>query len=154
MALVGRALLVLALVICLYGIGASLYGARAHKQPWVDSGRRAMYALFGVIAVAFAILLSAFLRNDFSYNVVAPIERITASSLRREGGSGILTRLFPKNPFSTPSRATAACEPRVSVSFSPLTASRVEMSARPAAATAVGTRSEPNHPTIRSMRRL
>src|SRR5579859_5439472 len=77
MALVGRALLVLALAICVYGIGASLYGARTHKQPWVDSGRRAMYALFGVIAVAFAILLSAFLRNDFSYNVVAQASSTT-----------------------------------------------------------------------------
>ncbi|MGN6169684.1 MAG: heme lyase CcmF/NrfE family subunit, partial [Solirubrobacteraceae bacterium] len=71
MALVGRALLILALLVCVYGIVASLYGARTGRQGWVDSGRRAVYALAGVAAIAFVILDVAFLRNDFSYNVVA-----------------------------------------------------------------------------------
>ena len=30
---------------CAYGIGASLYGARTGRRDWVDSGRRAVYAL-------------------------------------------------------------------------------------------------------------
>jgi len=29
----------------LYGIGASLYGARTGRRDWVDSGRRSVYAL-------------------------------------------------------------------------------------------------------------
>ena len=45
MAVVGRALLILALLAALYGIGASLFGARTGRREWVDSGRRAVYAL-------------------------------------------------------------------------------------------------------------
>jgi cytochrome c-type biogenesis protein CcmF len=70
-ALVGRALLILGLLVSLYGIGASLYGARTGRREFVASGRRSVYALFGLMALAFAILESAFLRSDFSYNIVA-----------------------------------------------------------------------------------
>ncbi len=71
MIVVGRACLILALAAALYGIGASLYGARAHRQAWIESGRRAMYAVFGIVAVAFGLLEGAFLRSDFSFDVVA-----------------------------------------------------------------------------------
>ncbi len=71
MALVGRALLILGLLVALYGIGASIYGARTANSAWVDSGRRSMYALFGLMAGAFAILEWAFLSNQFSFNIVA-----------------------------------------------------------------------------------
>ena len=71
MAIVGRALLILALVVALYGIGASLFGARSGRREWVDSGRRAVYALAGLATLAFAILEAAFLRSDFTFNVVA-----------------------------------------------------------------------------------
>ena len=56
MALVGRALLILGLGVCVYGIGASLYGARTANQQWIDSGRRAVYALAGLMTLAFVIL--------------------------------------------------------------------------------------------------
>jgi len=71
MAIVGRALLIVAFAVALYGIGASLYGAFAGGRAWVDSGRRAVYALAGVLTLAFAIMEAAFLRSDFSFNVVA-----------------------------------------------------------------------------------
>ncbi|MBB4664560.1 heme lyase CcmF/NrfE family subunit [Conexibacter arvalis] len=71
MATVGRALLILAFALTLYGIAASLYGARTGARQWVDSGRRAMYAIAGVLTIAFAILEVAFLRSDFSYALVA-----------------------------------------------------------------------------------
>lgn len=71
MALLGRTLLLLALAICLYGIGASLYGARTRRREWVDSGRRAVYALAGVAVIAFVLIEIAFQRNDFSFNIVA-----------------------------------------------------------------------------------
>src|SRR5438067_10311694 len=71
MALVGRALLILGLLVALYGIGASLYGAIAGRREFVHSGRRAVYALAGLMTFAFAILEAAFLRSDFSFNVVA-----------------------------------------------------------------------------------
>jgi cytochrome c-type biogenesis protein CcmF len=71
MAPVGRTLLIIALLIAGYGIFASLYGAREAKREWVDSGRRAVYALAGVTTIAWIILEAAFLRSDFSFNVVA-----------------------------------------------------------------------------------
>ncbi|MBV9943340.1 MAG: heme lyase CcmF/NrfE family subunit [Solirubrobacterales bacterium] len=71
MATVGRALLIMALGVAVYGIGASLYGARGDRREWIDSGRRAVYALAGLATLAFAILEAAFLRSDFSFDVVA-----------------------------------------------------------------------------------
>jgi cytochrome c-type biogenesis protein CcmF len=71
MALIGRALLILALLTALYGIGASLYGARSGRREWVDSGRRSVYALAALALCAFVLLEVAFLRNDFAFNVVA-----------------------------------------------------------------------------------
>ena len=71
MIVVGRACLILALAAAVYGIGASLYGARGGGTAWLASGRRAMYSLFGIVAVAFGLLESAFLRSDFSFDVVA-----------------------------------------------------------------------------------
>ena len=67
----GRFALILALALAVYGVVASLYGARAGRRELVDSGRRAVYALAGVVAVAFGILEAAFLRSDFSFDVVA-----------------------------------------------------------------------------------
>jgi hypothetical protein len=42
MATVGQACLILALGTCFYGIGASLYGARAGRRDFVELGRRAV----------------------------------------------------------------------------------------------------------------
>ena len=40
MLVAGKACLILALGCCLYGIAASVYGARTRRREWVDSGRR------------------------------------------------------------------------------------------------------------------
>jgi cytochrome c-type biogenesis protein CcmF len=66
----GKACLILALATCLYGIGASLYGARTRRRDWVASGRRSVYALAGTVVTAFVILELAFLRSDFSFQLV------------------------------------------------------------------------------------
>ena len=71
MATVGRALLILALVVAAYGIFASLYGIRRGKPEWVVSGRRAVYAVAALTTGAFGILELAFLRNDFTFATVA-----------------------------------------------------------------------------------
>ena len=71
MAPAGRTLLILALLICVYGIVVSIYGARSGRREWADSGRRAVYALAVVTTIAWVILEAAFLRSDFSFNVVA-----------------------------------------------------------------------------------
>src|SRR5436305_1305629 len=70
MAVVGRALLIMALGVTVYGIAASLYGARRGRREWVEAGRRSVYALALLATGAFAILEVAFLRSDFSFNVV------------------------------------------------------------------------------------
>src|SRR5262249_26191413 len=83
MAVVGRSLLILALCTCLYGIAASLHGARGGGRAWVDSGRRAMYVLAGMTAIAFAILDVAFISSNFSYNIVASGSSTTTPTFYR-----------------------------------------------------------------------
>jgi cytochrome c-type biogenesis protein CcmF len=66
----GKACLILALATCVYGMGASLYGARTRRREWIASGRHAVYALAAATLVAFGILEAAFLRSDFSFALV------------------------------------------------------------------------------------
>ena len=83
MLVAGKACLILALGVCVYGIGASLYGARSGRREWVASGRRAVYALAGTVAVAFAILEAAFLRSDFGFQVVVGHSSTTTPAFYR-----------------------------------------------------------------------
>src|SRR5438309_3444991 len=83
MADLGFACLVLALAVCLYGIGASLYGVRSGRVEFAASGRRSVYALAGVLTVAFAVLELAFLRNDFAFNTVADTSSRTTPAFYR-----------------------------------------------------------------------
>ena len=71
MASAGFLCLAAALAICLYGIGASLYGARTGRRDFVDSGRRSVYAVAGMLVTAMVILQLAFARSDFSFELVA-----------------------------------------------------------------------------------
>jgi len=70
-ALAGFSCLAVALAICVYGIAASLYGVHAGRRELVASGRRAVYALAGTLVVAMVILQAAFVRSDFSFELVA-----------------------------------------------------------------------------------
>jgi cytochrome c-type biogenesis protein CcmF len=86
----GRALLVLAMAIALYGIFASLYGAWARRtagrgdgRAWIASGRRAVYALAATVAVTFVILEAAFLSSDFSFELVATHSSTTTPAFYR-----------------------------------------------------------------------
>ncbi len=82
--LAGRALLWVAIGIALYGIFASLYGARhGDGRAWVASGRRAVYALTGVVGLAFVVLETAFLRSDFSFELVATHSSTTTPAFYR-----------------------------------------------------------------------
>src|SRR4051794_30525810 len=87
MATVGRACLILALATCAYGIAASLYGARARRPDWAESGRRSVYAVAVLTTVAFAILESAFLRSDFSFSVVSTHSSTTTPFFYRVAAS-------------------------------------------------------------------
>src|SRR3954451_22607174 len=71
MASLGRACLILALVVALYGVGAGLYEWRPGRREVARSARRAIYALAGLTTIAMVILEVAFLRDDFSYATVA-----------------------------------------------------------------------------------
>ena len=66
----GAACLVLALLAALYAAGAAIAGARGDRR-WVDSSRRATYALAALLTTAVVILEAAFLRSDFSFRLVA-----------------------------------------------------------------------------------
>jgi cytochrome c-type biogenesis protein CcmF len=83
MAGLGFACLVLALVVCAYGIGASLYGARSGRVEFSESGRRSVYALAGILTVAMVVLEIAFLGNDFAFNTVADTSSRTTPALYR-----------------------------------------------------------------------
>jgi cytochrome c-type biogenesis protein CcmF len=83
MAEVGRACLLLALAVCAYGVAASLYGARAGRREWADSGRRAVYGLALLTTAAFVVLEVAFLSSDFSFTVVTTHSSTTTPLLYR-----------------------------------------------------------------------
>ena len=71
MIFLGSAALVAALLTALFAAGAAIYGARSGDRRWVDSSRRAVYALAALLTVCVVVMESAFLRDDFSFEVVA-----------------------------------------------------------------------------------
>ncbi|HET8979605.1 MAG TPA: heme lyase CcmF/NrfE family subunit, partial [Solirubrobacteraceae bacterium] len=83
MAVVGRVLLILGMIVAVYGAFASIYGARRGRREFVDSGRRAMYVLAAMAAIAFVILDVAFITSNFSYNIVAGGSSTTTPALYR-----------------------------------------------------------------------
>ena len=83
MLVAGKFLLIVALVVALYGVGASLYGARRGNRGLVDSGRRAVYAMAVSLVAAFALLEAAFLRSDFSSELVATHSSTTTPTFYR-----------------------------------------------------------------------
>jgi cytochrome c-type biogenesis protein CcmF len=83
MADLGGACLLLALGVCAYGIGASLYGVRTGRVEFSASGRRSVYALAGILTVAFAVLEVAFLRNNFAFDTVADTSSRTTPAFYR-----------------------------------------------------------------------
>ena len=83
MAGLGFACLLLALAVCAYGIGASLYGVRSGRVEFSESGRRAVYALAGILTVGFLVLEVAFLSDDFAFNTVADTSSRTTPAFYR-----------------------------------------------------------------------
>jgi cytochrome c-type biogenesis protein CcmF len=70
MIVLGSACLILAIGAALYGAGAALAGTRGDRR-WVDSSRRAVYAVAALLTLAVVIVEAAFLRSDFSFRLVA-----------------------------------------------------------------------------------
>src|SRR4051794_38901073 len=71
MATLGRACLILALVVAVYGMGAGIAAWRLQRRDLAASARRAVYALAGILTVAMGVLEVAFARDDFSFATVA-----------------------------------------------------------------------------------
>ncbi|MGZ5333800.1 MAG: heme lyase CcmF/NrfE family subunit, partial [Solirubrobacterales bacterium] len=71
MTVLGSATLAASLLLALYSAGAALYGARTGDRRWIDSSRRAVYAIAALITLAVVIVESAFLSDDFGFELVA-----------------------------------------------------------------------------------
>jgi cytochrome c-type biogenesis protein CcmF len=71
MSLLGHACLVLALIVCVYGIVVSIHGARSGRAEFSLAGRRSVYALAGLLTLGMVVLEIAFLGNDFAFKAVA-----------------------------------------------------------------------------------
>jgi cytochrome c-type biogenesis protein CcmF len=69
--ILGSALLAAALLCALYAVGAGVYGGRTGDRRWVDSARRAVYAMAGLLTAAVVLIEIAFLRDDFHFALVA-----------------------------------------------------------------------------------
>ena len=93
----GSACLIVAAVASAYAVGAALYGGRRGNLRWVDSARRAIYSLCALLTVAVAVLQAAFLRSDFSVELVADHSSTTTPTFYKltamwssQGGSLLL----------------------------------------------------------------
>jgi cytochrome c-type biogenesis protein CcmF len=78
MAELGRAALVVSLGLSVYALLAGIAAARLGRRRLAFSAQNALVAAFGSTLVASAVLLSALLRNDFSFTYVA---RTTSEAL-------------------------------------------------------------------------
>jgi cytochrome c-type biogenesis protein CcmF len=67
----GRLAICLALICALFSIGASIRGALARRADIIRAGTHAAWAVFGLVALAVALLLRALLTHDFSLEYVA-----------------------------------------------------------------------------------
>ncbi|HEY0710506.1 MAG TPA: cytochrome c-type biogenesis CcmF C-terminal domain-containing protein [Polyangia bacterium] len=70
MAAFGTLTLLIALVVATYGGVASVIGARRRNPRLIESGRASAYALAGILGLASASIMYAFLTNDFSIKYV------------------------------------------------------------------------------------
>src|SRR6059036_3070360 len=68
---VGRLAVCLALLFAAYGVLAGVAGGLGRRAHMVRSAEHAGYAVFGLVAIATAILLRALLRHDFTLEYVA-----------------------------------------------------------------------------------
>jgi cytochrome c-type biogenesis protein CcmF len=71
LSILGSALLAAALLAALYAAGSAVYGGRSGDRRWVESSRRAVYAMAGMLTAAVVIIEVAFVTDDFGFSVVA-----------------------------------------------------------------------------------
>src|SRR5690349_7735103 len=83
MGTLGRALILISLALAVFGIGAALAGAIKGRQDFVEAARRSVFAIAALLTGAFVILEVAFLRSDFSFEVVASHSSTTTPTFYR-----------------------------------------------------------------------
>src|SRR5713101_6122473 len=71
MASLGSFLLLATFVVCSYAAVVSVVGARRRSQRLIESGIGAFYLITALMAVASAVMINAFLTDDFSIKYVA-----------------------------------------------------------------------------------
>src|SRR5438105_4108277 len=71
MASLGSFLLLATFVVCSYSAAVSVAGARRRSRPLIESGVGAFYLTAALMTVASAVMINAFLTNDFSIRYVA-----------------------------------------------------------------------------------
>ncbi len=71
MASLGTFLLLSAFVVCSYAVVASVAGARRRSRRLIESGIGAFYLICALMTCASAVMINAFLTDDFSINYVA-----------------------------------------------------------------------------------
>src|SRR3954467_6321636 len=71
MSSLGSFLLLAAFVVCSYAAVISVVGARRRSRPLIESGIGAFYLIAALMAVASAVMINAFLTDDFSIKYVA-----------------------------------------------------------------------------------
>src|SRR3954447_15793829 len=71
MASLGAFLLLAAFVVCSYATVVSIAGARRRSRRLIESGIGAFYLICALMACASAVMVNAFLTDDFSINYVA-----------------------------------------------------------------------------------
>ncbi|MBJ7348076.1 MAG: heme lyase CcmF/NrfE family subunit [Thermoleophilaceae bacterium] len=67
----GRVCLTTAFALAVYAVYAGIHGARSGNRQWSASARHAMYAIAGLMVVAFATLEHAYITSDFTFGLVA-----------------------------------------------------------------------------------
>jgi cytochrome c-type biogenesis protein CcmF len=71
LASLGTFLLLSTFVVCSYAVGVSVVGARQGSRRLIESGIGAFYLIAGLMTVASAVMINAFLTNDYSIKYVA-----------------------------------------------------------------------------------
>ena len=71
MTALGSGVLTLALMLALFAAGAAIHGARSGERRWVDRSRHTVYAIAVLLTASVAIVESAFLGDDFGFELVA-----------------------------------------------------------------------------------
>jgi cytochrome c-type biogenesis protein CcmF len=107
MALLGRAVLILALAGLLFAVVAALYGRKPSRRAWYEAAERTVFAVFGLVAIAMLTLWTALLTNDFSLEAVANYssralsDRLKVTALWASQPGSLMLWLFILMGFST-----------------------------------------------------